>query len=153
MTNEYGAPDQITPRTLGDYLEVMSRAAFQSGMSWKIVEAKWAGTREAFHNFEIDAVAEMNADDIDALTQDTRVIRNRRKLEAVVANAQRLINLERQHGSIKIYLGTLGNDFDAKVKRLRKDFKFLGDFGSYYLLYVVGEEVPPYREYRSARGK
>ena len=95
----------------------------------------------------------MNADDIDALTQDTRVIRNRRKLEAVVANAQRLINLERQHGSIKIYLGTLGNDFDAKVKRLRKDFKFLGDFGSYYLLYVVGEEVPPYREYRSARGK
>ena len=101
MTSDYGAPDQIKPQALGDYLEVMSKAGFQSGMSWKVVEAKWAGTREAFHDFAIDAVAEMNADEIDALTQDTRVIRNRRKLGAVVSNAQRLIELEREHGSIK----------------------------------------------------
>ena len=153
MTNEYGAPDQIQPQALGDYLEVMSKAAFQSGMSWKVVEAKWATTREAFHDFETDAVAEMNPDEIDALAQDPRGIRNRRKLEAVVSNAQRLIELEREHGSIKNYFGTLGDNFDAKVKRLRKDFKFLGDFGSYYFLYVVGEEVPPHKEYRAARGK
>ena len=44
-------------------------------------------------------------------------------------------------------------NFDAKVKQLRKDFKFLGDFGSYYFLYVVGEEVPPHEEYRAARGR
>lgn len=142
MTNEYGAPDQIQPKALGDYLEVMSKAAFRSGMSWKVVEAKWATTRETFHDFEIDA-----------LTQDTRVIRNRRQLEAVVANAQRLIELEQENGSIKNYFGTLGDDFEAKVKRLRKDFKFLGDFGSYYFLYVVGEEVPPHEEFRAARGK
>ena len=98
-------------------------------------------------------VAGFTEPDLDALTQDTRVIRNRRKLEAVVANAQRLIELEREHGSIKNYFGTLGDNFDAKVKRLRKDFKFLGDFGSYYFLYVVGEEVPPHKEYRAARGK
>ena len=34
------APDQIEPASLGDYLEVMSKAIFQSGMSWKVVEAK-----------------------------------------------------------------------------------------------------------------
>ena len=147
------APPRIEPKSLGDYLEVMSKAVFQSGISWKVVESKWAGIREAFHDFEIDAVAEMNPDEIDALAQDTRVIRNRRKLEAVVSNAQRLIELEREHGSIKNYFGTLGDNFDAKVKRLRKDFKFLGDFGSYYFLYVVGEEVPPHKEYRAARGK
>ena len=30
---------------------------------------------------------------------------------------------------------------------LRKDFKFLGDFGSYYLLHVVGEEVPGHEQF------
>ena len=33
------APAQIKPQSLGDYLEAMSKAVFQSGMSWKVVEA------------------------------------------------------------------------------------------------------------------
>ena len=33
------APKQITPRSLGDYLEVMSKVVMQSGISWAIVEA------------------------------------------------------------------------------------------------------------------
>ena len=41
-------PEKIRPRGLGDYLEVMSKAVFQPGMSWKVVDAKWPGTREAF---------------------------------------------------------------------------------------------------------
>ena len=38
------APEQIKPQSLDDYLEVMSKAVFQSGMSWKVVEAKWCLT-------------------------------------------------------------------------------------------------------------
>ena len=34
---EYGAPPQVKPKRLGDYLEVMSKAVFQSGMSWQVV--------------------------------------------------------------------------------------------------------------------
>jgi len=41
-------PTQIKPESLDDYLEVMSKNVFQSGMSWRVVEAKWPGTREAF---------------------------------------------------------------------------------------------------------
>ena len=33
-------PEQIKPTSLNDYLEVMSKAVFQSGMSWRVVEAK-----------------------------------------------------------------------------------------------------------------
>ena len=80
-------PEQIKPSSLNDYLEVMSKAVFQSGMSWKVVEAKWPSTREAFHNFEIEEAAAFDERDIDALTQDTRVIRNYRKLNAIVSNA------------------------------------------------------------------
>src|SRR5436189_2542 len=45
-------PPQITPSGLADYLDVMSKAVFQSGMSCRVVEAKWAGTPAAFHGFD-----------------------------------------------------------------------------------------------------
>ena len=50
-------PEQITPTSLDDYLEVMSKAVLQSGISWKVVESKWPGTREAFHGFDVETVA------------------------------------------------------------------------------------------------
>ena len=143
-------PARITPKRLGDYLDVMSKAVFQSGISWKVVEAKWPDTQAAFHDFDAKTVASMSERDIDALASDTRVIRNRRKLEAIVSNAGRLLELEAEHGSFKRYLEAPG-DFGGTVAVLRKDFKFLGEMGCYYFLYVVGEPVPPHEEWQASR--
>lgn len=147
---EHHAPKQITPKSLGDYLEAMSRPVFQTGMSWKVVDAKWPGTREAFKGFDINKVARMGDPDIDKLATDTRVIRNRRKIEAIVDNANRMIALEREHGSFKKYLRS-HDDFEALVKDLRKQFKFLGDMGSYLFLYSVREKVPSWEEWCGGR--
>ena len=138
-------PEQITPTRVGDYLEIMSKAVFQAGMSWRVVESKWPGTREAFHDFDARRVASMSEAEIEALASDTRVIRNRRKLSAVVSNADRMLELEAAHGSFRDYLRSHG-DYVSTVKALRKDFKFVGDSGCYYFLYVVGEDVPPHEE-------
>jgi len=145
-------PEQIKPASLDDYLEVMSKAVFQSGMSWKVVEAKWPGTREAFHNFDIKKVAALDEHNIDSLTQDTRVIRNYRKLNAVVFNAQQMIALDQQHNGFKNYLRSQ-IDFDATLTMIRKDFKFMGPTGVYYFLYVVGEDVPPHEEFEATYRK
>ena len=142
------APTRIEPQELGDYLDAMSKAVFQSGMSWKVVEGKWDTTREAFHDFDAERVASMSEPEIDALANDTRVIRNRRKLSAVVSNAGRMLELEDEHGTFRDYLRSR-DDFWDTLKMVRKDFKFLGDFGAYYFLYVVGEEVPPHEEFRT----
>lgn len=149
---EYGALKQIEPTSLGDYLEVMSKSVFQTGISWSVVENKWPGIREAFRGFDAQAVASMGERDIDKLTGDTRVIRNRRKLEAIVENANRLLQLEAEHGSFRNYLRSHGG-FEAKVKDLKKQFKFLGDTGSYVFLYIVGEQVPPHEEWAASRTK
>ena len=146
------APEKIEPKSLGDYLDVMSKSVFQSGISWRVVEAKWPGTQEALRGFDAEAVASMSPDDIDELAQDTRVIRNRRKLEATVGNAARMVELEQEHGSFRNYLRS-HDDFGGLVKALRKDFKFLGDMGSYHFLYVVGEEVPDHEEWQASRKK
>lgn len=146
------APERIEPKSLGDYLDVMSKSVFQSGISWRVVESKWPSTQEAFRGFDAEKVAVMTEEDIDELAKDTRVIRNRRKLDAIVGNARRMIELEAEHGSFRSYLRSHA-DFDATVKALRKDFKFLGDMGSYLFLYVVGEEVPPHEEWIAPRRK
>jgi 3-methyladenine DNA glycosylase Tag len=81
---------------------------------------------------------------------DPRVIRNRAKLEAIVDNAQTLLELSDEHGSFRRYLRSLG-DFDTTVADLKRQFRFLGDTGAYYFLYVVGEDVPPHEEWSAKR--
>ena len=80
---------------------MLSKAVFQSGISWRVIEAKWPSTREAFHDFDVRRVAALSERDIDALAADTRVIRNRKKLEAIAGNAARMLELEAEHGSFK----------------------------------------------------
>ena len=149
---EMEAPPRINPQSPGDYLEIMSKVVFQSGMSYKIVDSKWPGIREAFHGFDAAKVAGMTPSDVDRLTQDTKVIRNRRKLESIVGNAQRLLELDSEFGGFQKYLRSHG-DFASLVKDLRKQFKFLGEMGCYYYLYVVGEEVPPHDEWQAGLKK
>ena len=138
-------PDQIKPTKLGDYLETMTKAVFQSGISWKVVDNKWPGIQEAFQGFDAETVAGFGEKELDDLTGDTRVIRNRRKLEAIIGNARRMIELDEEFGGFQKYLRSQP-DFDATVKDLRKQFKFLGLTGMYFFLHVVGEKVPPHEE-------
>jgi DNA-3-methyladenine glycosylase I len=58
------------------------------------VESKWPGIRDGFHGFDATKVVGMTPPETDYLTQDAKVIRYRRKLEAVVSNAQRLLELD-----------------------------------------------------------
>jgi 3-methyladenine DNA glycosylase Tag len=146
------APERITPQSLGDYLEVMSKAVFQSGISWKVVDAKWPGIREAFQGFDAEAIAGFTPDDMDRLTADSRVIRNRRKLEAIIENARQMLDLEEQHGSFRDYLRSHGG-FEGTAADLRRRFRFLGELGAYYFLWVVNEEVPSYEDWCASRGR
>lgn len=144
------APPQIVPQNLGDYLEIMTKSVFQSGISWKVVESKWPTIKEAFHDFQIGAVASMDESAVDTLADDPRVIRNRRKLQAITDNARKIIELDEEYGSFQKYLGSHDSFWDL-VKDLRKQFKFLGDMGAYYWLYVIGEDVPPHDQFEAER--
>ncbi len=139
------APKQIRPKRLNDYLEVMSKAVFQAGISWQVIEAKWPGFKEAFFDFDPERIARLSPKEIDALAADTRIVRNRRKIEATVANAATMVELNVRYGSFRKYLRSHGG-FAETTADLKKRFKFIGDMGAYYFLYVVGEEVPPHEE-------
>ena len=144
-------PKQINPKGLADYLHVLTKSVLQSGISWRVVEAKWAGTREAFKGFDPVKVANLTPKQVDALAQDTRLIRNRKKIEATVENAETMLALDREHGGFRKYLRSFP-DYDALQTDLVKRFKFLGNMGAFHFLYVVREKVPGYHEWHDRYG-
>ena len=144
-----GPPEQITPQRLGDYLEVLSKAVFQAGISWQVVEAKWDGFRAAFASFDPETVASFTDDDVERLMDDPGIVRNRRKIQAAVRNAQVMLELDREYDGFGRYLRSQP-DYEALVADLRGNFKFVGDSGAYFFLYVVGEPVPPHEEWVAA---
>ena len=68
--------------------ERLSLECLQSGLSWALILRKRDGIRDAFAGFEPDVVAGFGSRELEGLLEDARVIRNRRKLEAIIRNAQ-----------------------------------------------------------------
>ena len=136
------------PVSPAQYLASMSQAGLQAGISWKVVESKWPGIEKAFKGFNPAVVAKFTGDDIDRLMSNPEVIRNRAKLEAIVLNARRLLELEKEYGSFKNYLKSLGG-FETQLKELHRNFKFLGESAGYYFLWHVGERVPGWQEWEA----
>ena len=129
------------PESLDGYLDYMSKVIFTAGINWRVVQAKWDGIKEAFAGFDVEKVAALTPDDVDRLVGDSRVIRNRKKIEAIVENANRLLELDREPGGFGAYLSSRG-DYEAKVADLRRNFKFLGPSSAHIFLAMVGEPVP-----------
>src|SRR6195256_3914470 len=64
--------------------EALTLGVFQAGLSWSIVFGKRDAFRRAFRDFDVAEVAAMTARDVDRLTQDASIIRNRRKIQATI---------------------------------------------------------------------
>jgi DNA-3-methyladenine glycosylase I len=150
MPRQKGAPPQVTPKSLDDYLEAMTKSAFQSGISWDVIIAKWPGFKEAFHDFDVERVADLTSKDVEKLMGDTRIVRNRAKINATIHNADAIIATDKEFGTFRKYLRSFKGDYEALVKDMKKRFKFLGDSGCYTFLYTVKEKVPEYHEWRAA---
>jgi 3-methyladenine DNA glycosylase Tag len=143
-------PARRRPKDLAGYLEALSRPVFQAGMNWKVIEGKWDGIRAAFEGFDPQKVSEFSNATVERLLGDPRVIRSRAKIEAVIDNAQALIELDEEYGGFRRYLRS-HQDFEETVADLKRQFRFIGDSGAYHFLYVVGEQVPPHDEWFAGR--
>lgn len=84
--------------------EKLCLEAFQSGLSWRTILNKREAFRRAFDNFEIEAVARFDADDVERLLSDPGIVRHRGKIEAVINNARRARELIAVEGSLAAYI-------------------------------------------------
>lgn len=137
-TTSDGPHERMEIKSLDDYLAAMTKMVFQSGMGAPVVKAKWDGFTEAFAAFDCEAVAALSPDDVDRLCQDSRIIRNRRKIEATIHNAKKLLELD-AGGGFGAWLSGHPSPADRE-KALRHEFKFLGPSGIQVFLWMVGAD-------------
>jgi DNA-3-methyladenine glycosylase I len=67
--------------------------AFQSGLSWLTILRKRQGFRRAFDDFAPEKVAAYGTADVERLLADVSIVRNRRKIDATIANARASLDL------------------------------------------------------------
>jgi DNA-3-methyladenine glycosylase I len=126
-----------------EYFALLARTVFSGGLGPRVVEARWQGLQEAFHGFDPALVAQMDQEVVTRLLSDPGVIRNRRKIEAVIANAQVFLDVVAEQGSFHHYLGSLGaaDDFSAAADALADRFQYLGRTSSSLFLFSGGWRV------------
>jgi 3-methyladenine DNA glycosylase Tag len=124
------------------FLSAMSKRVFSAGFRMAVIQAKWATTEEAFHNFDVDWVATLDAEGIDALAQDTRIVRNRPKIISIVANAQFVKRISDEHDGFGNWLADWPADKTLELWAALKEGgnRLGGDTGPWFMR-LVGKDT------------
>jgi 3-methyladenine DNA glycosylase Tag len=147
------------PQTDQEYFALLARAVFSAGLGPKVVESRWKEMGLAFHDFDPAKVKQMDEQDVVRLLSDPAVIRNRRKIEAVIRNAGTFLEqvegrkatgtkkagkataaASDGHAPFHAYLLDLGagTDLDSVADALAQVFAHLGRTSALFFLFSAG---------------
>jgi DNA-3-methyladenine glycosylase I len=133
--------------------ERMTLEAFQSGLSWLIILRKRENFRRAFARFDAEKVARFGEADIGRLMADVGIVRNRAKIEATIANARAVADLDVELGDMlwsfapeprprpagPAEVPAVTPESTAMAKELkRRGFRFVGPTTAYALMQATG---------------
>jgi DNA-3-methyladenine glycosylase I len=97
---EWGVPLHDDDRLF----EFITLEGAQAGLSWETILRKRAHYREVFDGFAIETVARYGARKVEELLGDPGIIRNRAKVASTIGNAQAVLAVQREFGSLDTYL-------------------------------------------------
>ncbi len=121
--NDYGFP-------LHDDAKLFERLALeinQAGLSWLTILKKREAFHKAFEGFDPSRVARYGPKDRERLLSDAGIVRNRLKVDAVIANAKKILELQDKHGSFERWLDeNHPRKKEDWVKLFGKTFRFTG---------------------------
>jgi 3-methyladenine DNA glycosylase Tag len=123
-------------------LAAMAQRVFSAGFRWSVIKAKWDGFEEAFHGFDVGHVANLDAAGIEALAQDTRIVRNRIKIVSTVKNAGYIQRVSAEHGSFGNWLAEWPlTDTMGLWAALKKGGDHLGGDSGAWILRLLGRDT------------
>jgi DNA-3-methyladenine glycosylase I len=138
--------------------ELLTLEGAQAGLSWSTILNKREGYRRAFAGFDPEAVARFAPKEVLRLLADPGIVRNKLKIESVLANAARILEVQKELGSFDAYLwgfvgdkpvvagrGTISDlpaetDTSRALSRdlKRRGFRFVGPTVCYSFMQAVG---------------
>ena len=124
------------PASDQEHFEVLCLCLLQAGLNWNSIRKNWQKYRRGFYNFDIDRLAAARPEE---LLAGPDVLRNARKVEAIIYNAKEFQAAAREHGSFADYLQSLAAlPEQERLKSLTKRFKQVGPETADYFLHSVG---------------
>lgn len=145
---EWGVP-QYEDGTLFEFLIL---ELFQAGLSWETILNKREDFRRAFDGFDPELIKNYGVEKIEALMKDASIVRNRRKIEAVIQNAGIFLAIQKEWGSFSNYIwhftegnvicewdrtnSPLSDRISADLKK--RGMKFIGTTIVYSYLQAIG---------------
>ncbi|MHA3019988.1 DNA-3-methyladenine glycosylase I [Mycobacterium sp. BMJ-28] len=146
---EWGQP----VRDSAALFERVSLEAFQSGLSWLVILRKRDNFRRAFKQFDVAKVARFTERDVERLLSDEGIVRNRAKIEATIANARAVADLDIELADLlwsfapethtrpvdMSAVPAVTAESTAMAKELkRRGFRFVGPTTAYALMQATG---------------
>jgi DNA-3-methyladenine glycosylase I len=140
------------------HFEYLALEAAQAGLSWHTILIRMEGYRIAFSNWDIDKIENYDNDKVLELLQFEGIIRNRKKIEAVIHNVKPFKKIQKEFGSFDNYIWAYVNskplineiktvaDYAASTPlsdQISKDlknrgFKFIGTTTTYAYMQAIG---------------
>jgi DNA-3-methyladenine glycosylase I len=121
--NQYGFPIDSDDELFGRLVLEIN----QAGLSWTTILNKQENFKKAYSSYNIRKVAKYIKKDIKRLLNDPGIIRNERKVNAAIYNAQQISKIQKEFGSFKSWLDkNHPMKLEDWVKLFRETFKFVG---------------------------
>ncbi|MBB78502.1 MAG: DNA-3-methyladenine glycosylase [Crocinitomicaceae bacterium] len=155
--SQYGFPIDDDNKLFGRLILEIN----QAGLSWETILNKENNFKLAYSKYDIETVASYTDFDIKKLLSNKGIVRNKLKINAVIYNAQKLLDIKNEYGSFNRWLD-LNHPLkkDDWVKLFKKTFKFVGrEIVSEFLMsigYLPGahkETCPVYKKIEKLKPK
>ena len=121
--NIYGFPAKTENELFGRLVLEIN----QAGLSWDIILKKEKGIKNAYREYSFFKIAKFNNNDIQRILKDSDVIRMKRKIEAIIYNAKKIVSITEKHDSFKRFLDIHHPlNLSAWILVFKSEFKFVG---------------------------
>lgn len=84
--------------------EMLVLESFQAGLSWNTILKKRENFREAFDNFDYKKISNYGKNKIEELLKNKGIIRHTLKINAVINNAKKFMEIQKEFGTFTNYI-------------------------------------------------
>ncbi len=123
----------VPPKSDREYFEVLSLCILQTGLNWAMIRKIWPKLKQGFCEFEIDALVKST---VAKIIKNPNVIKNKKKIEAIINNAKEFKKIESEYGSFENCLKNIPEK--KAIKFLVQRFAYLGEYSAEYFLHSIG---------------
>lgn len=123
------------------FLSTMTKVINQAGFHWGVIEKKWPQFEDAFFQFSIGKLIYLSPEQWEAYMQDTRVVRNWQKIQAVMDNAAFVYRESSDRGSFsRLIVEWPEDDQIGLMAYLKKHGSRLGGHSGQRFLRYMGRD-------------